>query len=168
MAGLVMLAADLEVVHQVPAVLGGAEQMHLGAGRAGGSAAGLAVDGHCPQPSAGQRFACYAVRRARWPRALSGGQAARAAAALAWSEQGADQGSWVKTGPAPPASSSHAAPWTGRRAGPTGAQPGQVRPDAAAAPAPASDTTPAPPPDTSRLLDHPVTCRQKVLLELEV
>jgi hypothetical protein len=31
---------------------------------------------------------------------------------------------------------------------------------------PACDTTPVPPPDTSRPLDQPVTCMQKVLLDL--
>jgi hypothetical protein len=48
MAGLVVLDADLEVVQQVPAVLGGAEEMNPGAIGAAGSAAGLAVHGHRP------------------------------------------------------------------------------------------------------------------------
>ena len=42
-AGLVVLDADLEVVQQVPAVLGGAEQVNPGAVGAAGAAGGLAV-----------------------------------------------------------------------------------------------------------------------------
>ena len=47
-AGLVVLDADLEVVQQVPAVLGGAEEMNPGAVGAAGPAGGLAVHGHRP------------------------------------------------------------------------------------------------------------------------
>jgi hypothetical protein len=46
MAGLVVLGADLEVVQQVPAMLGGAEEMDPGAAGAAGPAGGLAVHGH--------------------------------------------------------------------------------------------------------------------------
>ena len=48
MAGLVVLDADLEMVQQVPAVLGDAEKMDSGAVSAPGAAGGLAVHGHCP------------------------------------------------------------------------------------------------------------------------
>ena len=48
MAGLVVLDADLQVVQQLPAVVGGAEQVDPGAVGAAGSAGGLAVHGHCP------------------------------------------------------------------------------------------------------------------------
>ena len=47
-AGLVVLDIDLEVVQQVPAVLGDAEQVNPGAVGAAGPAAGLAVHGHGP------------------------------------------------------------------------------------------------------------------------
>ena len=47
-AGLVVLDVDLEVVQQVPAVLGDAEQVDPGAVGAAGSAGGLAIHGHCP------------------------------------------------------------------------------------------------------------------------
>jgi hypothetical protein len=47
-AGLVVLEADLEVVQQPPAVLGGAEQVHPGAVGAAGPAGGLAVHGNGP------------------------------------------------------------------------------------------------------------------------
>ena len=47
-AGLVVLDADLEVVQQVPAVLGDAEQVDPGAVGAAGPAGGLAVHGHRP------------------------------------------------------------------------------------------------------------------------
>jgi hypothetical protein len=47
-AGLVVLDADLEVVQQVAAVFGDAEQVHLGAVGAAGPAGGLAVHGHGP------------------------------------------------------------------------------------------------------------------------
>ena len=47
-AGLVVLDADLEVVQQVPAVPGGAEQVNPGAVGAAGPAAGLAVHGYGP------------------------------------------------------------------------------------------------------------------------
>jgi hypothetical protein len=48
MAGLVVLDIDLQVIQQVPAVLGDAEQMHPGAIGAAGPAGGLAVHGQCP------------------------------------------------------------------------------------------------------------------------
>ena len=48
MAGLVVLDVDLEMIQQVPAVLGGAEKMDPGAVGAPGAAGGLAVHGHCP------------------------------------------------------------------------------------------------------------------------
>ena len=48
MAGLVVLDVDLEVVQQVPAVLGDTEQVHPGAVGAAGPAGGLAVHGHGP------------------------------------------------------------------------------------------------------------------------
>jgi len=56
MAGLVVLDADLKVIQEVAAVLGGAEQVHPGAVGAAGPAAGLAVHRHRPQPVPGQRF----------------------------------------------------------------------------------------------------------------
>jgi hypothetical protein len=46
-AGLVVLDAGLEVVQEVPAVFGGAEEVDPGAVGAAGSAGGLAVHGHC-------------------------------------------------------------------------------------------------------------------------
>ena len=48
MAGLVVLDADLEMIQEVPAVLGGAEEMDPGAVAAAGSAGGLAIHGHGP------------------------------------------------------------------------------------------------------------------------
>ena len=48
MAGLVVPVADLEVVQQVPAVAGDAEEAAPGAVRAAGPAGGLPVHGHCP------------------------------------------------------------------------------------------------------------------------
>jgi hypothetical protein len=48
MAGLVVLDIDLQMVQQVPAVLGDAEQVDPGAVRAAGPAGGLAVHGHGP------------------------------------------------------------------------------------------------------------------------
>ena len=48
MAGLVVLDVDLEVIQEVPAVLGGAEKMDPGAVSAAGSAGGLAIHRHCP------------------------------------------------------------------------------------------------------------------------
>ena len=48
MASLVVLDIDLEVVQQVPAVLGGTEEMDPGAVGAAGPAGGLAVHGHGP------------------------------------------------------------------------------------------------------------------------
>ena len=56
MAGLVVLDVDLEVVQEVAAVSGDAEQVDPGAVGTAGSAGGLAVHGHGPQPAAGQRF----------------------------------------------------------------------------------------------------------------
>ena len=47
-AGLVVLDIDLEMVQEVPAVLGDAEQMDPGAVGAAGPAGGLAVHGHGP------------------------------------------------------------------------------------------------------------------------
>jgi hypothetical protein len=47
-AGLVVLDVDLEVIQQVPAVLGDAEEMDPGAVGAAGAAGGLAVHGHGP------------------------------------------------------------------------------------------------------------------------
>ena len=47
-AGLVVLDVDLQVIQQVPAVLGDAEQMDPGAVGAAGAAGGLAVHGHRP------------------------------------------------------------------------------------------------------------------------
>jgi hypothetical protein len=47
-AGLVVLDVDLEVIQQVAAVLGDAEEMDPGAVRAAGAAGGLAVHGHGP------------------------------------------------------------------------------------------------------------------------
>ena len=46
MAGLVVLDADLEMIQEVPAVLGGAEEMDPGAVAAAGSPGGLAIHGH--------------------------------------------------------------------------------------------------------------------------
>ena len=48
MAGPVVLDADLEMVQQVPAVLGDAEQVDPGAVSAARAAGGLAIHGHCP------------------------------------------------------------------------------------------------------------------------
>ena len=48
MAGLVVLDVNFEVIQEVPAVLGGAEQVDPGAVGAPGPAGGLAVHGHCP------------------------------------------------------------------------------------------------------------------------
>src|SRR6266700_3524586 len=47
-AGLIVPVADLDVVQQVPAVLGGTEQVHPGAVGAAGPAGGLAVHGDSP------------------------------------------------------------------------------------------------------------------------
>ena len=47
-AGLVVLDIDLEVIQEVPAVLGDAEQVDPGAVGAAGPAGGLAVHGHGP------------------------------------------------------------------------------------------------------------------------
>jgi len=47
-AGLVVLDADLEVVQEVPAVSGGAEEVDPGAVGAAGSAGGLAIHGNGP------------------------------------------------------------------------------------------------------------------------
>ena len=47
-AGLVVLNADLEVVQETAAMLGGAEKMNPGAVGAAGSAGGLAVHGDGP------------------------------------------------------------------------------------------------------------------------
>ena len=47
-AGLVVLDIDLEVIQQVPVVLGDAEEMDPGAVGATGPAGGLAVHGHGP------------------------------------------------------------------------------------------------------------------------
>ena len=47
-AGLVVLDVDLEVIQQVPAVFGDAEEVDPGAVSAAGAAAGLPVHGHCP------------------------------------------------------------------------------------------------------------------------
>src|ERR1700733_9915631 len=55
-AGLVVLDADLEVIQQVPAVLGDAEQVDPGAVGAAGPAGGLAVPRYGPSPAAGQRL----------------------------------------------------------------------------------------------------------------
>ena len=55
-AGLVVPDADLEVVRQASAVLGGAEQVDPGAVGAASAAGGLAVHGHGPQPVPGQRL----------------------------------------------------------------------------------------------------------------
>ena len=46
MAGLVVLDVDLEVVQEVPAVLGDAEEVDPGAVGAAGSAGSLAIHGH--------------------------------------------------------------------------------------------------------------------------
>ena len=48
MAGLVVLDIDLDVIQQVPAVFGDAEEMNPGAVGAAGAAGGLAVHGHGP------------------------------------------------------------------------------------------------------------------------
>ena len=48
MAGLVVLDVDLEMIQEVPAVLGDAGQVDPGAVRAAGPAAGLAIHGHGP------------------------------------------------------------------------------------------------------------------------
>ena len=48
MACLVVLHVHLEVIQQVTAVLGRAEQVNPGAVSAAGAAGGLAVHGHCP------------------------------------------------------------------------------------------------------------------------
>ena len=48
MAGFVVLDVDLEVVQEVPAVLGGAEQMDPGTIGAAGSTGRLAIHGHGP------------------------------------------------------------------------------------------------------------------------
>ena len=47
-AGLVVLDIDLEVIQEVPAVFGGAEEVDPGAVGAAGTAGGLAVHGHGP------------------------------------------------------------------------------------------------------------------------
>jgi hypothetical protein len=47
-AGLVVLDVDLEVVQEVPAVLGDAEEVDPGAVGAAGSAGRLSVHGHSP------------------------------------------------------------------------------------------------------------------------
>jgi hypothetical protein len=48
MAGLVVLDVDLQVIQQVPAVLGDAEEMDPGAVGPAGATGGLAVHGHGP------------------------------------------------------------------------------------------------------------------------
>jgi len=48
MAGLVVLSADLEVIQQVPAVLGGTQEVNPAAVGAAGPASGLAIRGHRP------------------------------------------------------------------------------------------------------------------------
>jgi hypothetical protein len=47
-AGLVVLDIDLKVIQQVPAMLGGTEEVNPGAVGAAGSAGGLPVHGHGP------------------------------------------------------------------------------------------------------------------------
>jgi hypothetical protein len=47
-AGLVVLDADLEMIQQVPAMSGDAQEMDPGAVGAAGPAGGLAVHGHGP------------------------------------------------------------------------------------------------------------------------
>ena len=47
MAGLVVLDVDLEVVQEVAAVFGSAEEMDPGAIGAAGPAGGLAIHSHC-------------------------------------------------------------------------------------------------------------------------
>src|SRR5258708_33312246 len=56
MAGLVVLDVDLEVVQEAPAVFGDAEEVDPGAVGAAGSAGGIAVYGHRPEPGGGPRF----------------------------------------------------------------------------------------------------------------
>ncbi len=46
MAGLIVLDVELEMIQQVPAMLGDAEKMDPGAVSAAGSAGGLAIHGH--------------------------------------------------------------------------------------------------------------------------
>ena len=65
MTGLVVLDVGLKVIQDMPAVLGDAEEVNPGAIGAAGPAAGLAVHGHCPQPTARRVLACSAARRAR-------------------------------------------------------------------------------------------------------
>ena len=48
MAGLVVLDVDLEVVQQVPAMFGGAEEVDQGAVGTASAAGGLAIHGHGP------------------------------------------------------------------------------------------------------------------------
>ena len=68
MAGLVVLDADLQVIQQGPAVLGGVEEMDPGAVGAAGPAAGLAIYGYCVDALNRARasvLALWAARRVR-------------------------------------------------------------------------------------------------------
>ena len=94
MAGLFVLGAHLEMVQEMPAVIGDAEQVHPRAVGAAGTAGGLVVHGHGPQPTAGQHLGL--------PGGTPGAVAAyagrgRPAAARTAAEQGTGQGSLVKT-----------------------------------------------------------------------
>ena len=126
-AGLVVLDADLEMVQEVAAMLGDAEQVDPGPIGAAGSPGGLAVHGHGPHPAAGQHpglpgsppttVAAYAGR----------GRAAAPAPARAAGEQGPGQGPGVKTVQDHPDRLLIRCPVPAGDRVPRSAQPGQVR-----------------------------------------
>ena len=125
MAGLVVLDAHLEMVQEMPAVLGGAEQMDPGAVGAAGSAGGLAVHGHRPQPAAGQRLGLLGGAPGAVAAHAGRGRPA-GAAALARSEQGPGQGPRVQTVQDHPDRLLIRCPVPGAERVPRGAQAGQV------------------------------------------
>ena len=127
-AGLVVLDVHLNMIQEVPAVLGDAEEMDPGAVGAARSPGGLAVHGHCPQPAAGQHscllggtpgtVVTHAGRRR--PAGAPG-------PARAWPEQGPGQGTGVKTVQDHPDRLLVRYPVPAGERVPRSAQPGQVR-----------------------------------------
>ena len=65
MAGLVVLDIDLQVIQEVPALLGDAEQAHLGAVGAAGPRQVLPSTATARSRLRASAFACWAARRAR-------------------------------------------------------------------------------------------------------
>ena len=127
MAGLVVLDADLEVVQQASAMLGGAEQVDPGAVGAARAAGGLAVHGHGPQPVPGQRLGLLGGAPGTVSaRAGRGRAAGAAAAARAWPEQGPGQGPRVQAVQHDPDRLLIRCPVPASHRVPRDAQPGQV------------------------------------------